>query len=126
MRTRRLIGIVALLSVLLHAVAIARHNGLMLSALLQHQGLVADLKAICHGAGTPIKTELPYIPGPAGVDYDCPVCSGLVNAFALAATEQSAVPRPLPEVQDLSGLRRVIPRAERQALPPARGPPALG
>lgn len=125
-RTRGLIGIVAMLGVLLHAAIVVRHHGLMLNAQLQYQALAADFKVICHGTVAPSEAELPNLPRPASTDYDCPVCSGLVGAFALAAVEQVAVPRPLPDTHDRPADRPALQLAVRRDLPPARGPPAFG
>ena len=49
---RRLISFVVLLGVLMHAHAIARHNGVMLDAHLQRDSLIANLAIICHPSGT--------------------------------------------------------------------------
>lgn len=125
-RTRGLIGIVAMLGVLLHAAILVRHHGLMLNAQLQYQGLSADLKVICHGSVTPDETELPNLPRPASTDYDCPVCSGLVGAFALAAVELGTIPRPISITHDFHAEQSTAQPAHRRDLPPARGPPALG
>ena len=125
MRSRGLIGIIALLGVLLHAGALVRHNGMMLSALLQYQALVADLTAICHGTGTPADTELPYLPRPTDAEFGCPVCSGLVAAFVLPAAEPVAFARPLPDRQGPPPRHFERPGIERLGLPPARGPPIL-
>jgi hypothetical protein len=125
MRSRRLIGIVALLGVLVHAGALVRHNGMMLGALLQYQGLVADLTAMCHGSGTPADADLPFLPRPTGAEFGCPICSGVVAAFALAPVEVAEIAPRLP------GAHRQPPRltasasVERLGLPPGRGPPAL-
>lgn len=125
LRLRRLIGIVALLGVLMHAGALVRHNGTMLNALLQYQGLVAALTAMCHGSGSAADVDLPYLPKPSGVEFGCPVCSCLVAAFALAAPEPAEIVRapqhPLNPPERLAGTTG----SHRLGLPPARGPPAL-
>ena len=126
MRTRGLIGIIAMLGVLLHAAIVVRHHGLMLNAQLQYQALAADFRVICHGTVTPSEAELPNLPRPASTDYDCPVCSGLVGIFALAAVEPIAPPLPLPSAHDRPADRPMLQSAARRDLPPARGPPTFG
>lgn len=125
MRSRKLIGIVALLAVLVHAGALVRHNGMMLGALLQYQGLVADLTAMCHGAGTPANAELPYLPRPTGAEFGCPICSGVVAAFALAPADAAEVARPSPGAHRPAPQLTASASHDRLGLPPARGPPAL-
>lgn len=125
MRSRRLIGIVALLGVLVHAGALVRHNAIMLGALLQYQGLVADLTAMCHGSGAVPASELPYLPKPSGAEFGCPICSGLVAAIALPVPEQAEPARPLPQAQSPAPGLAAVASHDRLGLPPARGPPAL-
>ena len=125
MRSRRLIGILALLGVLMHAGALVRHNGLMLSALLQYQAIVADLTAVCHGSGAAADSELPYLPRPTGAEFGCPICSGLVAAFVLPSAEPVAFARPLLDSQEPPPGHFERPGIERLGLPPVRGPPAL-
>lgn len=125
MRSRRLIGIIALLGVLVHAGALVRHNGMMLSALLQYQAIVADLTAMCLGSGTITDTELPYLPKPTGAEFGCPICTGLVAAFALPASEPFSIVGPLPDTQGPPPRLVDMAGVERLGLPPARGPPAL-
>ena len=128
MRSRRVFSVIALLSVLLHAGAVARHNVAMLGALLQYDELVAGFAQICHGgvespSGLP-DTDLPFIPKPTDSKSTCPVCSGLVSAFALVGPEPirlAFAPLPTPVY---SGTAHVPARIRYAVAPPARGPPA--
>ena len=127
LRLRGCIGLVAALSVLLQTGALVRHRLAMAEAGAQYQAILADLGSICHaGAGTRrvAPSDLPPIPVPADTQGACPVCLGLVAAFALVGP----APEPLkvqagptaPQVRaDIAA-----PALPRTAHPPARGPPA--
>lgn len=127
MRSRRWIGIVALLGVLLHAGALVCHHATMLGATLQHQALLADLAQICHGAGTTASEpapDLPAIPKPTDAQNGCPLCSGLGFAFALAAPVLAAI--VLPAAAPVFQVRvAAVPSVRPAVHPPVRGPPAL-
>lgn len=125
MRSRRLIGIVALLGVLLHAGALVRHSSMMLTAVLQYQALVSDFTGICHGTAAATESELPVLPRPTGVEFGCPVCSGLVAAFVLPPSQPIVIASPLPQRQGPPPPRIDLAGHERLGLPPVRGPPAL-
>jgi hypothetical protein len=127
MRLRSLIRLIAVLGVLLHAGALVRHHGMMLGGHLQHQALLSDLAVLCHAGGdTGSSTaELPSIPAPTQSKSDCPVCSGQVSAFALAAPD---LPQPPSRVAVVESWQ--IPAArgdphDHAVCPPARGPPAV-
>jgi hypothetical protein len=124
---RRLISFAVLLGVLMHAHALARHNGVMLDAHLQRTSLIADLVLICHpnGTGTIDPANLPDVPRPTDAQNDCPICSGIAHAVALPpplfvptyVVFLPAQPFPLPAI------RRVEP--VRAFIPPPRGPPSF-
>jgi hypothetical protein len=124
MHLRRLIGIFAIMGVLLHAGVLVRHNALMLNATLQYQDLVADLTAMCHGAGTTSDSELPYIPRPSGADFGCPICSGIVAAVAVVDSAQVVIAWPHPHTWAPSPYFESLAGIDRWSLPPARGPPS--
>ena len=125
-RIRRWIGVLALLGVLVHAAAVARHNvvslarGLADRAVAAESGAAADLVAagitdiaICHGAA----------PADAPKTQDCPLCCGLASVAVLAPSlhtlpviTSDAAPSARPED------RRATVR--RFARPQARGPPS--
>ena len=120
---RKWINILAALAVLLHATALVRHNG----AMLQHQALLADLGVICHdgtGAAKLPASDLPGIPKPSDTQSSCPICSGLVAAFALPAAAVTTLPAP-PEAAEPHFVSSVsLAELPRGSLPPATGPPA--
>jgi hypothetical protein len=122
---RRFTFCLALVGVLLHAVLIARHNTIMLTAHLQVQGLLADLGVICHGSGT---KQLPLsdrssLPLPSPNDSECPLCSGL----ALATLDLPHV-ATAPQVPDTAAARVAIVGRDisvrlAAVRPPSCGPP---
>jgi hypothetical protein len=127
MLLRRWISFLAIVGVLLHAGALARHHVVMLDAHLQHQALITDLLQICHsnGLGTVTPDGLPDIPRPSETQDNCPICSGLASAVALAAPETASwlrlVEKPALETLTVAIFVGQSP-AER---PPVRGPPHL-
>ena len=127
MRLRRIISVVALLGVLLHAAAIARHNGAMVGAILQYLDLAAGYAQICHSSGEAAAVpggELPFIPKPTGNGDACPICSGLGSTYALTAPALPVVvAKPIPAPAYVTPARLVL-RPGYAVVPPARGPPA--
>ena len=125
---------------LLQALAVVRHASMLMSTSLsasmavdanQHvrpedRTLAADLlAAICHPDGTsamPTGTDTPVKSDMSG----CPICNGLVTAFALAPS--------LAQIGNIARPDKVIAfapfdqRVSRHAFlrPQSRGPPALG
>jgi hypothetical protein len=125
MHLRKLIGIFAIMSVLLHAGALVRHNALMLNATLQYQDIVDSLTAMCHGAGTSSDTELPYIPRPNGAEFGCPICAGAVSAVAVVDSPPALIAWPHPQGWDPPSFIEIVTEADPWSRPPVRGPPAV-
>jgi hypothetical protein len=125
MRSRKWISVLALLGVLMHAGAIARHNAVMAGATFQYRALLTGLSQICHGSATgDAAAALPFVPRPSDAQNGCPVCSGLSPAFALVAPKLDVafVPAPVAIAFHPDALR--IPASGHAVCPPARGPPA--
>jgi len=127
LRRRGWIGIVAALSVLLHAGALVRHSLVMADAAWQRDAILADLGRICHAAGeaSPLPAaDLPPVPVPSAPQAECPMCLGLVAAFALAGPQ--AEPLRAPETSAVLNVAADAPAAapSHAPHPPARGPPA--
>jgi hypothetical protein len=124
------ISIVATLGVLLHAGFLVRHSLAMSDAARQYRTFLADLGSLCRasagasGERLPA-SDLPQVPSPSSA-HSCPVCAGLVGAFALMGPQPAAPIVPTSTAMHLPGARVTaagpLPRA---AHPPARGPPAL-
>jgi hypothetical protein len=129
MRLRAWISIVATVGVLLHAGFLVCHGVAMADAARQYHSILADLGSLCRtGAGeAPIPaSDLPQLPLPSGTSA-CPVCAGLVAAFALPAPQPAASRVPTVATERPSGVDVAAPRPPlRTAHPPARGPPSHG
>lgn len=124
---RRVVSFVLVLGVLAHAIALVRHNGVMLEAHMNRAMLIADLMVICHPSGTSTvdKAVLPDVPVPADAQNNCPICGGLAATVALAVPEMA--PHYLkfdPPIQRPTHVAALIDRSPA-VLPPVRGPPAL-
>ena len=129
MRWRRLINLVALIGVLMHAGMIVRHQQMMLGAHLERQGLISALGVICHGNGqatAPSDSEVPWVPLPSDQQNNqCPLCAGLASAVAMAAIAECGVP-----VQFRTAAPQIVRYEARpveiaSVRPPTRGPPLL-
>jgi hypothetical protein len=127
MRFSRLIRLIAVLGVLLHAGALVRHHGMMLGGHLQHQALLGDLAALCHANGDTASStaELPWIPAPTEGASSCPVCAGQVSAFAVAAPDLTLLPPRFAVAASWQIPATVHTPQTHAVCPPARGPPAV-
>ncbi|PPC87957.1 MAG: hypothetical protein CTY31_07855 [Hyphomicrobium sp.] len=139
---RRIVSLVALLSVILHAYALVGHNAMMVQASLSlpttssaQSSILAQidsLSIICRAyPGTDVdaaQSASMHQKNPGqnhnNASSSCPVCSGIAIGHAV-------IPPPLVVVQLLRGYSVIEPSAHvaithlaRAALPPARGPPA--
>jgi hypothetical protein len=126
MRLRRWISIVAMLGVLLHAGFLVRHSVAMAEATLAHHAILADLASLCrasHAEGRVPASDLPALPRPSDT-AGCPICSGLVSAFAVTGPQQAALPVTVAAAPRLFNVALAAAQPRRSAHPPARGPPA--
>jgi hypothetical protein len=126
MRLRAWISIVATMGVLLHAGFLVRHSLAMAAAARQYHAILADLGILCRASPgeerVPV-SDLPQVPRPSGTT-ECPICAGLVAAFALASPQPAALAVPTAISIELPGVDLAAPRPPlRTAHPPARGPP---
>lgn len=119
MRARRWIGVLAMIGVLLHVVAVVRH-GTMVLASIGSGDLLADMTVICHaGADTPAV--------PAGGDDAarklCPICSGLVATYGLPLVGIALRPVQAPSIRVRFALHDQRFELAKRIRPPGRGPP---
>ena len=121
MHPPRLIGIVAVLSLLLNAGALVRHQVGMLSTASALTPLLQDLARICHGgeAATPDGPAGPTLP-----ETFCPFCTApgpLASTPALAGERLAFAPVPItPAAVNLA------PEDASALRPWVRGPPSRG
>ena len=127
MRLRRWISIVAVMGVLLHAGFLVRHSLAMADATRHYGAILADLASLCRAdsAGERVPaSDLPSLPPPSDTT-GCPVCAGLVAAFALPAPQPAALPAaPAVAATQRFSVAVAAVRPLRTTHPPARGPPA--
>ena len=126
---RRWISFLAVLGVLLHAGAVVRHHVVMLGTpgpTGAEQALLANLQAICHGAGgqeNRAATDGPSNQTPADVNKRCPLCAGVVGLFALLTPEPALAVRLAAASRIFAGDTAVQVVLPRTLYPPTRGPP---
>ena len=126
MRLRRWISIVAVMGVLLHAGFLVRHSLAMADASRQYHAILADLGSLCRASAGEERiptSDLPQLPPPSDAT-GCPICTGLVTAFALADPQPAALAVPTAIATQRFSVAVAAVRPLRTAHPPARGPPA--
>lgn len=131
-RCGRLLSLLALLGVLLHAQALVRHVLLAAahSVSVENAALIADLGVICHAPADAEAIDAPSsTPGSPASPKDkvssCPVCAGLLSLHALQPPTldisfQQCRSAPVRIASAQNG--KVLPRYLR---PPGRGPPTV-
>jgi len=127
LRLRGWIGLVAALGVLLQAGALVRHRLVLADAGAQYLAMLADFGSICQasaGAGHALPSGQSPIPAPSDPRGACPVCLGLVAAFALVGPEPEPLKVEAGSMALQEGSEVLRPALPRTAHPPARGPPA--
>jgi hypothetical protein len=127
MRAKWWISVLAVLGVLVHAAAIARHTTSHAGAALQYHTLLADLAQLCRSdakTDAAAGPELPFIPPPTDA-LSCQVCCGLGSTVASLAPEGASLVVPAPAAVALQLVSYCAPQSRFAACPPARGPPAL-
>lgn len=142
MRWRTWIALLAVAGLLANAAALVRHHAMMTAQAVAALA-VAPLNAaksidtelastpICHAASGPSEGAAPSrtggAPEPDRNNNDgktkCPICTGLVSAFVLTASESSVL--PMPAARPLTGLALADQRVglQKRIRPPSRGPP---
>lgn len=133
---RRCAAVLALIGVLLHAVAIVRHNAVMLSAggsVLPHSlhaalsdaaataDLAADLNLLCHAGSDADQTGDPR----DGAKSSCPICSGLCPLVMLPPPGALFLAAAPPAAGALDVPRDLRVETHLRIRPPSRGPPSL-
>lgn len=122
-RWERIVSLVAVLGVLLHAGLLVRHNGVMLDAAFDRVALAFAGEIICHDDSG--NTRLgPSAPHHSGKLPHCPVCVGAVAAAAILPPE-IILPAPVPAASAKTVItHRRVGRRPYNIRPPSRAPPA--
>lgn len=120
---RRVLAILAIASVLLHAAALVRHAYAVVDTTLGHQQLAADLRVLCQGlGGTTHLTEDESLP----TSFDrCPICAGLAG-FSVLPPPDLVLLGNSADARSAEHTAIAVLMFGRcgQRLPPVRGPPA--
>jgi hypothetical protein len=125
MRLRLWISMVATMGVLLHAGFLVRHSLAMADATQAYHAILTDLATLCRAGPGVVRvpvSDLPSLPQPSDL-AGCPVCAGLVGAFAIIGPQPIVVPVATAAVTELFSVEVAAARSPRAAHPPARGPP---
>ena len=118
-------GIFAMLSILLNAALVVRHNASMLEARFEYASLLAALGVICHADGSSAlpageRSDLPPIAPNSG---DCPVCMGMCPAVTVLPDLVHASAGDRRPLGARSGCRRDHPGTHSGRWPTATRPP---
>ena len=128
MRSRKWISVLALLGVLLHAGAIARHNAAMTGATFQYQALLTGLAQLCHGSDdgrTPRRGRTSLRTEANGCAERLPDLLGAEpRRLRCSAPELDVVFACAPVAIAFHPDARCAPDSGHAVCPPARGPPA--
>ncbi len=116
-----------MLSVLLNAALVVRHNASMLEARFEHASLLAALGIICHSDGSAAlpSGDSPNLPPLTPKSGDCPVCMGMCPSVAVLTDlvlPVAKLDRPSARVLIVAA---IIRDRTAGAWPPPRGPPAI-
>lgn len=124
---RKLIGVVAILGVLLHAGLIVQHASMLVGAVLG-QSLAGDLQAaICHGGdAATADAAVPQDGDGSGrpAAGQCPICQGMSSAAVVLPTPLPLAARAEAESERLAAISERIAHRIAGLLPPARAPPS--
>jgi hypothetical protein len=125
MRLRRWTAVAAVLGVLLHALALVRHHGIMLDAQLLEQALASGV-SFCLGDADTASSHagLPGIPKPSDAQSGCPICTGHAPAVALVASDFLTVPLRFAMPARWHEPERIVLASPHAVCPLPRGPPA--
>ena len=138
MSLRRCTGVIAILGVLLHALAIVRHHAVTLPGLWSAEDALQSDRVLAFGAlpicrgnpaalarGSDATGDSPArSPSKSKQGSPCPVCSGGLSGYALASSATTVALLPDTGAIGLPAPPDHERDAARGVRPPARGPPA--
>jgi Protein of unknown function (DUF2946) len=129
MQLRRLISVMAMFGVLLHAGLLVRHSVSMTAAGFEHAALQTSLSTFCHGGGGVSQlpaAETPDLPQPSNTGGDCPICSGVCGAAVVLPAVDAYIATPDRTAEKIAARAEILALRKADAWPPSRGPPARG
>jgi hypothetical protein len=134
---RRIVAILAVVGMLLHAFALVRHATVMMAHEFADasavsgtsspalQALEADLKALCHIERNAARAQSDGGTAPVSGKSSCPICTGLCAAVALTTPDIQFVSPASPPVAEFELPRDQRVEQHKRIRPPGRGPPSL-
>lgn len=119
---RRLISLLAIVGVLLHAGIFVRHNAMMLGAALDRAAFADIFSEICRGGPNSVSPDAPHPQNPGDPESHCPDCLGVGAAalFPVIFVDHDAV---YSIVSDTFISSDVVRPNILVLWPPGRGPP---
>lgn len=125
----RSVGLIAIVSVLLHAFAIVRHHAVMMTDALPRSQVAAalDRLPLCgsnSGASTLDFGSSSEQDEPSQRSAPCPVCCGSLAVYAVAPSLFAFLVLPHAGPLEPPAAPDRPRESERRTHPPARGPPA--
>lgn len=137
---RRIVAILAVVGMLLHAFALVRHATVMMAHEFADaavasaasrtpstalQAFEADLSAICHTDRGGTRAQPDSGQAPESGKSSCPICTGLCAAVALTTPVIQFVSPASPPVAEFELPRDQRVEQHKRIRPPGRGPPSL-
>ena len=122
-RFERIISLVAVVGVLLHAGLLVRHNGIMLDAAFDRLALSFAGGVICHGDGSGIQPAS-GMPAHSGEMANCPVCVGAMAGAAILPPLVMLPGNGLASILHTAEADQHIGHHPGDVRPPSRAPPA--
>jgi hypothetical protein len=120
---RRLISLLAIVGVLLHAGIFVRHNAMMLGAALDRAAFADIFSEICHGDPNSVSPDAPHPQNPSDPESHCPDCLGFVGAAALFPAIFADYDAVYSIISDTFISSDVVRPNIPVLWPPGRGPP---
>ena len=123
-RFERIISLLAVIGVLLHAGLLVRHNGVMLDAAFDRLALSFAGGVICHGDDDRVRSG-PGMPAHSGKLPNCPVCVGATVGAAILPPMVALPGKGPATLLVIASVEQQIGRRAGAIRPPSRAPPQV-
>ena len=122
-RFERIISLLAVIGVLLHAGLLVRHNGVMLDAAMDRIALAFAGGIICHGGEDAQPGS--GLPSPSGKLPNCPVCVSVAASVAILPPLVILLGKSQTSSLHTAVVDQQIDRRADDIRPPSRAPPRV-
>jgi hypothetical protein len=123
---RRLVSLLAIIGMLLHAGLFVRHNAMMLGVALDRAAFVDAFDEICLGkSNSPATSDAGHPQNKGDPQAHCPDCLGFAGAVALLPTISVNYDASYSIASDVLFSSQVISTDGLLLWPPGRAPPLL-